>query len=108
MNKIMNKIFSNSISLVAVTVLSFLLTSCAVYKLEIQQGNSISNETVSQLKKGMSKAEVASLLGNPLMQDNFRSNRWDYIYYIGRGRSSSKQQNLTLIFANEQLVQVTK
>ncbi len=97
----MNKIIS-------IIALSFLLASCSVYKMDIQQGNSISNETVSQLKKGMSKSEVASLLGNPLLQDNFRSNRWDYIYYTGRGRTSSKQQSLTLIFANEQLIQVTQ
>ena len=97
----MNKIIS-------ILALSFLLSSCSVYKMDIQQGNSISNETVSQLKKGMSKAEVASLLGNPLLKDNFRSNRWDYIYYTGRGRTSSKQQSLTLIFANEQLIQVTQ
>jgi len=97
----MNKIIS-------ILALSFLLTSCSVYKMDIQQGNSISNETVSQLKKGMSKSEVASLLGNPLLQDNFRSNRWDYIYYAGRGKTSSKQQSLTLIFANEQLIQVTQ
>jgi outer membrane protein assembly factor BamE len=97
----MNKIIS-------IFALSFLLASCSIYKLEIQQGNSISNETVSQLKKGMSKSEVASLLGNPLLQDNFRSNRWDYVYYTGRGKTSSKQQSLTLLFDHEKLIQVTQ
>jgi outer membrane protein assembly factor BamE len=94
--------------LIAIIAFSLITSGCAVYKMDVQQGNSISNETVSQLKKGMSKSEVASLLGNPLMQDNFRSNRWDYIYYTGKGRKSSKQQNLTLIFTNDQLAQVTK
>jgi outer membrane protein assembly factor BamE len=94
--------------LLAIITFALLTSGCAVYKMDVQQGNSISNETVSQLKKGMSKSEVASLLGNPLMQDNFRSNRWDYIYYTGKGRKSSKQQGLTLIFANEKLVQVTQ
>lgn len=94
--------------IIGIFALSFLLTSCAVYKVDVQQGNSISNDAVSQLKKGMSKAEVASLLGNPLLKDNFRSNRWDYIYYTARGRTLSKQQNLTLTFVNEKLVQVTQ
>jgi len=94
--------------LFAIIAFTLLTTGCAVYKMDVQQGNSISNETVSQLRKGMSKSEVASLLGNPLLQDNFRSNRWDYIYYTGKGRKSSKQQNLTLIFTNERLVQVTQ
>ncbi len=96
------------IKLFTIIAFTLLTTGCAVYKMDVQQGNSISNETVSQLRKGMSKSEVASLLGNPLLQDNFRSNRWDYIYYAGKGRKSSKQQNLTLIFSNEQLTQVSQ
>ena len=94
--------------LFAIIAFTLLTTGCAVYKMDIQQGNSISNETVSQLRKGMTKSEVASLLGNPLLQDNFRNNRWDYIYYTGKGRKSSKQQSLTLIFINERLAQVTQ
>ncbi|MEE9310323.1 MAG: outer membrane protein assembly factor BamE [Cocleimonas sp.] len=94
--------------IITTTVLSFLLSSCAVYKIDVQQGNAVSQEAVTQLRKGMSKGEVASLLGNSLMQDNFRSDRWDYIYYTGRGTTSSKQQNLTVKFSNGQLVQVTQ
>ena len=92
--------------LLPIIAFTLLTSGCAIYQMDIQQGNSISNETISQLRKGMSKSEVASLLGNPLMQDNFRSNRWDYIYYTSKGRQISKQQNITLIFSNEQLVQV--
>ena len=76
--------------------------------MEVQQGNALNNETVSQLQKGMSKAEVASLLGNPLLQDNFRSNRWDYIYFKRNGNKLANKQNLTLLFENDQLAQVRK
>lgn len=85
-----------------------LLSGCAIYKPEVQQGNALSNTTVSQLERGMSKGEVASLLGNPLLQDNFRANRWDYIYYDGTGRKQRNRKNLTLIFQNDQLLQVKK
>lgn len=97
----MNKI----ISIITITIL---LTGCAVYKSEVQQGNALSNETVSQLQRGMSKAEVASLLGNPLLQDNFRSDRWDYVFFNGNGSKQSNKQNLVLLFKNDQLVQVKK
>lgn len=98
----MNKI----ITLIALTLF---LTGCAIYKPDVQQGNALSNETVSQLQRGMSKAEVASLLGNPLLQDNFRSDRWDYVFFNGKGGGQQKnKQNLVLIFKNEQLVQVKK
>ena len=100
----MNKL----IKLVLLSLSLFLVTGCSIYKMEIQQGNAISNVAVQQLKPGMSKAEVSSLLGSPLMQDNFRSNRWDYLYYTAHGEAPSSIQNLTLIFKNEQLFQVSK
>jgi len=56
----------------------------------------------------MSKEQVASLLGTPLLQDNFRSNRWDYVFFNGNGNSQKNRQNLVLFFANNQLIQVKK
>lgn len=96
------------IRLISLLTLLLLTSSCSIYKMEIQQGNALSNETISQLKSGMNKAEVASILGNPLLQDNFRGDRWDYIYYTRKGRKSSKKQNLTLLFRNDQLTQIKK
>lgn len=93
---------------ISIISLTLIMSGCAIYRMEVQQGNALSNETVSQLQRGMSKAEVASLLGNPLLQDNFRSNRWDYIYFKNRGKNLSNKQNLTLIFQNDQLVEVRK
>jgi len=92
----------------SLTLLSLLLSSCSTYKMEVQQGNAISNDTVSLLKAGMSKPEVASLLGTPLLQDNFRSDRWDYVYFKRNSPESNKKQNLTLLFQNGQLIQVKK
>jgi len=95
--------------IITLMTLTLFLTGCAIYKPEVQQGNALSNETVSQLQRGMSKAEVASLLGNPLLQDNFRSDRWDYVFYNGKGGGQQKnKQNLVLLFKNDQLVQVKK
>ncbi len=105
----MLKTIPNSMLKIIVTLtLALLVSSCSIYKMEVQQGNALNNETVSQLQKGMSKAEVASLLGNPLLQDNFRSNRWDYIYFKRNGNKLGNKQNLTLFFENDQLTQVKK
>lgn len=101
----MNKTINKTIGIITLTLLT---SGCTVYKAEVQQGNALNNSTVSQLQKGMSKGQVASLLGNPLLQDNFRSNRWDYIYYNGDGTKQNNRQNLTLIFKNDQLLQVKK
>lgn len=99
--------------IINITVLTLLvssfLTGCAVYRPEVQQGNALDKETVAQLQRGMSKAEVAALLGTPLLQDNFRSDRWDYVFFNGTGGGQQKnKQNLVLLFKNDQLVQVKK
>ena len=91
------------------TLLMFALASCSTYKMDIQQGNALTNEAISQLTKGMSKDEVATLLGTPLLQDNFRQNRWDYIYYEKKGHSEKPvQQGITLIFQNDRLIEVKR
>jgi len=96
------------ISLLALTYFTLFLNGCAVYKPEVQQGNALNKEDVAQLSRGMSREEVISILGNPLLQDNFRADRWDYVYYDGKGKSQRNKQNLTLFFKNDQLVQVKK
>ena len=93
-------------NLISLIFFTLSLTSCATYKMEVQQGNALSNQEVALLKKGMSKDEVASLLGTPLLHDNFRSNRWDYVYYVKRGNSATRKQGITLFFQNDRLVEV--
>jgi len=95
--------------IITLSILIFSLSSCSTYKMDVQQGNALTNEAVSQLAKGMSKDEVTSLLGTPLLQDNFRRDRWDYIYYSQKGRSENpKKQSITLLFQNDKLVEVRK
>ena len=88
-------------------MLALTVSACSVYKMEIQQGNAISNEAVAQLKPGMSKSEVATLLGNPLLQDSFHKDRWDYVYFAANKKgTSASPKNLTLLFQNGRLIQV--
>ena len=51
------------------------------HRIEIQQGNYVSQEMVAQLKLGMSREQVRYVLGTPLVTDIFHADRWDYIYY---------------------------
>ncbi len=98
----------NMIKLLCTSILVLLLSSCSTYKMEVQQGNALSNEAVSQLRQGMSKDEVLSMLGTPLLQDNFRSNRWDYVYFTKQGKKTSNRQGITLLFRGDSLVRVMK
>ena len=77
------------------------------YRIEIQQGNYVTQETVSQLKAGMSKDQVRNILGTPLLTDIFHANRWDYIYYRELADGSREQRRLVVHFdAGEKLARL--
>ena len=63
--------------------------SISAHRMEIQQGNFVSQEMVAQLKPGMSKDQVRFILGTPLIADVFHADRWDYVFT--RMRSNSRE-----------------
>jgi len=80
------------------------LASGCVYRLDVQQGNEITEEMVSRVKAGMTKREVIKVLGYPLINDPFNRDRWDYFYSLKVGRSKTvTQQSATLFFNGDNL-----
>src|SRR5260370_3364290 len=63
------------------------LASGCVYRINIQQGNYLDQAAVEQVKAGMTRSQVRYLLGTPMVADSFNKERWDYIYYLKKGRS---------------------
>lgn len=81
-----------------------LLPGCIVYKIDIQQGNEITEEMLAHLEIGMSKAEVGKVLGYPLINDPFHADRWDYYFYLKKGSTGEvEQQSATLRFTGDAL-----
>lgn len=68
------------------------------YRMEIQQGNFVSQEMVSQLKLGMSKEQVRFVLGTPLISDSFHAERWDYVFRRQRANSRELEQRKIAVF----------
>ncbi|MEA3195739.1 MAG: outer membrane protein assembly factor BamE [Betaproteobacteria bacterium] len=91
-----------------------LLTGCGVpralgiapYRIEVQQGNFISQEMVSQLKEGMSKDQVRQIMGTPLLVDIFHAERWDYIYSRETSDGKREKRRLAVFFADGKLARV--
>lgn len=89
--------------------LTLFLSGCSldwipfVYRLDIHQGNMVSQEMVDQLRPGMTKRQVAFIMGAPLLQDPFHDNRWDYVYSNQPGGEPRVQKTVTLVFADEEL-----
>ena len=75
-----------------------------VYRIDIQQGNYVTQDLVDQLKPGMTRAQVKGILGTPLVADIFHANRWDYYFSNRRGNApSDTPSRLTIYFVNEKV-----
>jgi outer membrane protein assembly factor BamE len=73
----------------------------APYRMEIQQGNYVTQEMASQLKVGMTKEQVRFALGTPLINDSFHQNRWDYVFTRQRNRSSPLEERRMAVFFDQ-------
>lgn len=76
------------------------------YKVEIQQGNFVSQEMVAQLKPGMSKEQVRFVLGTPLLTDIFHADRWDYVYWRETSQGKREQRRLAVYFSDGKLTRL--
>ncbi|KAA0691316.1 outer membrane protein assembly factor BamE [Halopseudomonas laoshanensis] len=75
-----------------------------VYKIDVQQGNVVTQEMVDQLRPGMTTRQVRFIMGTPLVEDTFHPNRWDYIYSMQAGHQERTQERISLNFENDLLV----
>lgn len=75
-----------------------------VYRIDIQQGNEVTQDMINQLQPAMTKSQVAYVMGTPLLIDTFKPNRWDYLYSYQPGGEEREQRRVTLYFDdNEKL-----
>jgi outer membrane protein assembly factor BamE len=68
------------------------------YRIDVRQGNYVSQEMVSQLKPGMSKDQVRFALGTPLLKDMFHDDRWDYVYLFQPGKGAPEERKIAVFF----------
>jgi outer membrane protein assembly factor BamE len=91
------------------------LSACSYitpHKIEVQQGNLVTQESFARVKVGMNKNQVRAVLGTPLLQDVFHANRWDYFFSHDKPGSFApfmrdrEQRKLTLMFENDKLAKI--
>lgn len=81
-------------------------TIISPYKIDIQQGNIITQEMLSKLKAGMTRAQVRFVLGSPLVVDPFRGDRWDYVSLYQRQGKDVERRRVTVIFDDDKLIRI--
>jgi outer membrane protein assembly factor BamE (lipoprotein component of BamABCDE complex) len=90
------------IALIAVLTLN---TGCKlIYKQNVQQGNAHEQEDLDQIQLGMTKKQVAYLLGTPAVSDPFHHDRWDYISMLSRRGGEPVRRLVTLTFEDDALI----
>ncbi len=104
----------HSLRLIIFLFVTVLLSACStlavdvpfVYKIDIDQGNVITQDMINQLRPDMTKRQVIYVLGSPLLTDPFSTNRWDYVYSVQPGGEDRLQDRIALFFAGDNLVHV--
>ena len=77
-----------------------------VYRIDIEQGNIVTEEMIDQLEPGMSRRQVRFILGTPLMEDTFNKDRWDYSYRKSNGLDILAETRLVVIFDGDSLTEL--
>jgi outer membrane protein assembly factor BamE len=79
------------------------ISQFGVYKIDINQGNYISQDMVDKLKEGQTKQQVRLVLGTPLIASVFRDNRWDYTYEFRKNGRVQTHRQFTVYFKDDLL-----
>jgi outer membrane protein assembly factor BamE len=79
------------------------MRSLGVYKLDVIQGNYLTQDMVDRLKVGQPKQQVRLVLGTPLITSAFRDNRWDYVFEFRGGGRPDEHRQLTVYFVDDKL-----
>ena len=88
-------------------LLAAVLLSCmqaCVYEVDVQQGNKLEPQDIESIKVGMTRNQVRFLLGTPVVEDLFRDDRWDYVYYYRAGRSNKPERRWLIVWFDGNLV----
>ena len=95
--------------LAVLLLLATVVLSGCVYRANISQGNLIKQDDLDQVEVGMTKSQVRFLLGTPMIDDPFHSDRWDYVYYLKIGRKDAGFKRwVSIVFDNDQVVEISK
>jgi outer membrane protein assembly factor BamE len=93
------------------TVVVALLAGCSmpkfrlprVHKITVQQGNVITQEMIDKLRPGMNRAQVAFVMGEPVMRNTFNNDRWDYIYTVEVPGLYEELKRMSIYFVDDRL-----
>ena len=80
-------------------------SSLSPYKVPVLQGNIFEDEDLEKLSEGLTKEQVQFIFGTALIQDPFRTSRWDYFNSVTVGNEVVAENKLTIYFNDDDLIE---
>ena len=105
------------IKLSIIPLFAALLVSCQLlpenaqlrsYRVLVQQGNVIEENKVDSLRINMTKEQVIFLLGEPVVNNIFNKNRWDYVYFRKREPEETKLNMVSIFFEKDLVISMKR
>ncbi len=78
-----------------------------VYRIDIPQGNYLEQRDVDKLRIGMTQEQVAFVLGRPVAENSFDSDRWVYVYDMNPNEGEPFRKELVLDFDDGKLASLS-
>lgn len=69
-----------------------------VYRIDIPQGNFITEDMLTELRPGMTPEQVRFVLGPPTLQDPFTEGNWRYLMTYLPGEGEPVEQEIVVYF----------
>jgi outer membrane protein assembly factor BamE len=76
------------------------------YRTDLPQGNYLTQQTVDQVKEGMTREQVRFLLGTPLLRHVFHPDRWDYVFRYRFPNGNAESRKVTVQFRDDRVVSI--
>ena len=86
-----------------VLLLAAVLAAGCIHKIDVEQGNYVTQDRLDQLKPGMTRTQVKQILGTPLLTDIFHADRWDYYFSNAKDGKVVAHKKLVVLFKDDKL-----
>ena len=106
-----------NLKLIILPIISLFLTACQLlpedaqlksYRVLVQQGNVIEENKVELLKIDMSREQVIFLLGEPVLNNIFDKDRWDYVFFRKRDPEKTQLNMVSIFFKEDKIISMKR
>jgi len=76
------------------------------YRMDLPQGNYLTQEMVERIRPGMTPEQVREMLGSPLLNHVFHADRWDYVFRYRHPNGQAEQRRVTVLFRDGRVAEL--